>query len=474
MSSPPLFDESRRLAALQSLGVLDTDPERAFDALVALTADLFGCPIAMLSLIDRDRSWIKAKVGVEQTEVPRDTAFCDRTIREPDILTVADATLDPRFADNPFVGMEGGPRFYAGAPIRIDDEDGLAQPIGALCAVDGVPHHPTKRQLDALRHLATLAEALMAARAAARDAVQLAAETRDRERALRRQERMFQQAERLSAVGWWRYSLLDDGIEWSPGVYRIHDVAPGTPVSLQDGLTFYPPASRARVADMLARTIETGEPFEFDADFVTAMGRPRRVRSMGEMELEDGRPVALIGVFQDITERFRLERSLRESASIDPVTRIANRTAFNEALEKRLAAVNGDAPLALVLVDLDHFKQVNDAHGHMAGDEVLRATGERLRAPMLGDGFAARIGGDEFAVIIADPGVIARLDAVMARMIETLKAPIQTGDTLLPVSATVGSALARPGMTARELMHAADGALYDAKRAARGSYRAAA
>jgi len=475
MSNPVPFDESRRLAVLEALGLLDTDPEQEFDALVGLAAEMTGCPTALLTLIDRDRQWIKAKIGSDLVECARDAAFCNHTIRQDGVMLVSDATADARFAQNPLVLGDPHIRFYAGAPIRVFDADGDVQPIGALCVIDGAPRQPIEQELGALTHLATLAEALIAARDATREAVRLAVAAREREAVLKRQERTFQQAERLSLIGSWRYSLEDESVDWSDGVYRIHEVPFGTPVSMQQGLTFYPPASRAIVSAATGKTIETGESFEFEVDFVTAAGRPRRVRSVGELELRDGRPVAIIGVFQDVTDRFRLERSLRESASIDPVTRIANRAALNDELEKRLFRAQRDTtPLALALIDLDKFKQVNDQHGHLAGDEVLRAVGQRLRAPMLRDSFPARLGGDEFALIVTNPKLVADLSGVMARLLDLLKVPVQSPDALLPASATIGSALAVPGMSPRELMHAADTALYEAKRAERGTYRAAA
>lgn len=108
-------DEDRRLNALHALDLLDSEPEKAFDALVVLASSRFECPISLLTLIDRDRQWIKAKSGIDVQQTDRDIAFCDYTIRSDKPLIVNDATSDPRFASNPFV--TGGPkiRFYAGA-----------------------------------------------------------------------------------------------------------------------------------------------------------------------------------------------------------------------------------------------------------------------------------------------------------------------------------------------------------------------
>jgi GAF domain-containing protein len=111
---PP--DEEVRLEVLRRYGILDTPAEKAFDALARIAALICGTPISAVSLIDADRQWFKASVGLDITETPRDQAFCAHTILTPnETLVVADARRDPRFADNPFVTGDPGIRFYAGA-----------------------------------------------------------------------------------------------------------------------------------------------------------------------------------------------------------------------------------------------------------------------------------------------------------------------------------------------------------------------
>jgi diguanylate cyclase len=128
--------EAARLAVLRSCAVLDTPAERSFDDVARLAGSLFGTPIALVSLVDDDRQWFKARVGLEVAETPRCDAFCAWAIAEPDIdvFVVSDATADPRFARNPLVSDEPRIRFYAGAPIRI----GGGYAVGTLCVIDTV------------------------------------------------------------------------------------------------------------------------------------------------------------------------------------------------------------------------------------------------------------------------------------------------------------------------------------------------
>ena len=115
---PDTQDEQARLAALKGYGVLDTPNEAEFDDIVREAARVLGTPIALISLIDADRQWFKAKVGLEASEAPRSISFCTHAIRGPDILVVEDATEDDRFASNPLVTGDPHIRFYAGTPLK--------------------------------------------------------------------------------------------------------------------------------------------------------------------------------------------------------------------------------------------------------------------------------------------------------------------------------------------------------------------
>lgn len=150
MRAPLPADEAERLRVLHELEVLDTAAEADFDDIVTLASRICGVPMSLVSLIDTDRQWIKAKVGTDATETTRDVSFCAHAILGRDLMVVPDARLDSRFADNPGVLTEPGVRFYAGAPLVTTD--GYA--VGTLCVVDITPHRLTLDQLRALRALA--------------------------------------------------------------------------------------------------------------------------------------------------------------------------------------------------------------------------------------------------------------------------------------------------------------------------------
>ena len=133
--APLPANESQRLDALRRLLILDTPPEERFDRLVAFAAQEFQVPTALISLVDANRQWFKACVGLDARETARDVSFCSHALDMPDVLVVPDAALDPRFADNPLVTGPPHIRFYAGAQLRLPD--GLV--VGTLCLIAPTP-----------------------------------------------------------------------------------------------------------------------------------------------------------------------------------------------------------------------------------------------------------------------------------------------------------------------------------------------
>ncbi|MCC6918007.1 MAG: PAS domain S-box protein [Alphaproteobacteria bacterium] len=289
-----------RLAILHSYRILDTAPEPAFDRLAALAADLFDAPMALVSLVDARRQWGKARYGDIPVEIPRDIAFCDHVVRDPEgrTLVVADAAQDPRFAANKLVTGEPGIRFYAGAPLVSPS----GAKLGALCVLDTKPRpHTDERDL---RRLAMLAEAAVSE-----------LELRRVTFAAQENERLLELAESMVNIGSWRFEPATGELQWSDEVYRIHGVSRDSfDLKLDDALAFYHPDDRPLVEAHLKAAVEEKKGYQFQLRFLEPDGRIRHVLSKATVELDgNGQVEAVIGVFQDVTESVETLRAVQRS-----------------------------------------------------------------------------------------------------------------------------------------------------------------
>ena len=172
-------------------------------------------------------------------------------------------------------------------------------------------------------------------------------------------------------------------------------------------------------------------------------------------------------------ERRHTEELLRHAALHDTLTGIANRAQFFLRLEAGTTTVS-EQLLAVLYLDLDGFKNVNDTYGHAAGDQLLRAATDRIAASVRPNDLVARLGGDEFAVLCSAVSTPAEAEAIADRLIEAVAQPIDIGEHRVQVGVSIGIAVARANSTAgTELLDAADAALYEAKRAGKGTWRMA-
>jgi diguanylate cyclase (GGDEF)-like protein/PAS domain S-box-containing protein len=222
------------------------------------------------------------------------------------------------------------------------------------------------------------------------------------------------------------------------------------------------PDDRDRVLAAHARTHKTHEPLSLEYRLASHDGRVVWVRDEGVIVLdEDGEPLYLQGYLLDITPERELQEQLRRQALFDPLTGLANRAFFHEQLDHAISirSENEDST-AVVFIDLDEFKQINDQHGHSVGDEVLSTLGVRLKSVIRAGDSVARLGGDEFAVLLTSVREPAEAAVVAERLLEQITEPIDVAGRQLTLSASVGIAL---GSVGAELLKQADAAMYRAK-----------
>ena len=320
MSSTTDWDESdrreeARLKVLQHYQVLDTPAEAAFDELAKAAASVCGAPMAAVSLIDADRQWFKARVGLAPTETPRDVSFCAHAMHEDDLFVVRDTHQDGRFCDNKLVTGEPHLRFYAGAAIRTAQ----GEPLGALCVLDTSPRPAglTPLQAQILRVLADQVEPQLRLR----DAMRARETTALRQEAaamasLQREARLLTALESAD-VGWWDWNVPADIIIANAELARTYGVDAAVAAqgaSFDVFMSRIHPQDRDWLQDAVADAQRTGEPFREEYRLVRPDGDVRWVAARGRCLMgADGRPARFPGVIVDITDRKRTEERLREA-----------------------------------------------------------------------------------------------------------------------------------------------------------------
>jgi diguanylate cyclase (GGDEF)-like protein/PAS domain S-box-containing protein len=184
-----------------------------------------------------------------------------------------------------------------------------------------------------------------------------------------------------------------------------------------------------------------------------------------------GNTVALLGMYEDISERKNMEEQLREMAHYDVLTGVANRAFFYHLLEQAVAKCRRqDSLLALMYFDIDHFKSINDSFGHDAGDALLKAFAQRVSETVREMDVFARLGGDEFALLLENVSGPRAAEKVAAKLVQAMQAPFQLGDRAVTISTSIGIAYYQPGMPADDLVQRADQAMYNAKHGGRNRF----
>lgn len=282
--------------------------------------------------------------------------------------------------------------------------------------------------------------------------------------------RLCDRAVRLAKLGAWECDLATERLTWTDGIYDLFELPIGAPLRRATIVDLYVDGSRQAMEFMRAETIRTGQSCALDAKVRTYRGEARWMRLWIDVAYEDGRPARLFGAKQNITSEKEAWERLRQMAERDPLTGLANRAVF----DARYHAVVGDVlnhgfVSALALIDLDHFKSINDRLGHAAGDECLRQVATRLQRVFNDATLVARIGGDEFAILLPAPLAPARIRQMLRRACDALCKPIVWNAARIDVGASIGATiLGRPYVRKPSALFAeADAALYAAKAAGR-------
>ena len=278
-------------------------------------------------------------------------------------------------------------------------------------------------------------------------------------------------AQTVAAIGSWHLDLRTGQTQWSDEACRLYGRTPGTRVSYEVFLDTVHPEDREEV-DSAWRAALAGRPFRVEHRVLREAGSIRWVESRGTVQRgPDGRPVKAFGTVYDITERRQASERIQRLAFQDTLTGLPNRTLALDRLQQALVQAERDQHgLALLYVDLDHFKEINDTQGHLIGDQVLAEVAARLSAVVRQRDTLARLGGDEF--VLLGPSDAATASQVAERLLEAVEQPVLVNGVRFTVGMSIGIALyPEDGRTAEDLLKHADTAMYRAKAAGGGTMR---
>ena len=482
--NPIPANEEQRLRSLHGLQILDTLPEEGFDDLTTLAGQIVGVPIALISLVDRDRQWFKSKVGLDIDQTSRSVSFCAHAILGDTIFEVEDATKDTRFSGNPLVTGHPGIRFYAGMPLTSPE----GANVGTLCTIDRVPRKLDEGQRRGLKIIARQVMAQIELRR-----LLIEHKIRDKERAA---------IQELS-------NLLHSCLSLDEA-RRVIARSVETLFHEDSGAVYLANPYDTRLETLVKWGNAEEDSNDVQRDFCWALRRGRPHRATGNSDdvrcahhkypgrpafcvpmMAQGKTIGVMTVVWNDSPRtesraewihwlfatvadilavalagLRLREELRGNSIRDPLTNLFNRGYMEETLERELHRMQRvRLPLGILALDFDNFKQINDTYELGAGDTVLRAFADLLQSKFRQDDLVCRSGADEFLIILptADAKMIQQRAEELRQCAERMQ--ISYRGKPLPATTISGGVAIFPqhGTTGAELIRGADVALKQAK-----------
>ena len=364
-------------------------------------------------------------------------------------------------------------------PLAVSD----AQPWGCLgihrpapvasasatAEILGDPGEPAVWQASEVELVSTVADQLAIAIQQAQTLEQARHDLEERQRA----EARLKEAQRIAHTGNWELRLPHRTLLWSEEMFRIYGLEPhACPLTLEDQLAALEDGDHHQWQYHFAMACVDGQALNLEGSIRRPDGVRRVVQLLGRPQRnEDGKIIGLVGTLTDITERKQIEDRLAYEALHDPLTGIPNRAYFMEQLNTAVQGgrIDPNSAFAVLFIDLDRFKVINDSLGHLVGDQLLIECAHRLGSVVREGDLVARLGGDEFAILINNIANLEEPVAVAQRIHEVLQVPVLLEGREVFISASVGVSSNLTGsVEAVDFLRDADTAMYQAKHNGRG------
>ncbi len=472
MSAPLPENEKARLETLNRYHLIDSAPEQLFDEFTHLAAEICSTPVAFLSIVEANRVSYKSRVGIRSIQTSRKNAFCSWAILGSEMFIVPDASKDARFKDNPLVTARPGVRFYAAAPLITSD--GFA--LGALAVIDRRPRHLTAAQKKALR---TLASGLVSQLELHRKSLELERAVAERQEAIKSlaaSEQRYALVAKSGSDGLWDWNLETNEMHFCPRWkamlgYEESEIG----ARPDEWFSRIHPEDIEQVHETITSHLLGSSPQFFSEHRIRRRdGSYSWMLSRGLAVWDADKHIyRMAGSMTDITEQKQSEQQLLHNANHDVLTGLPNRALFMDRLKRSLArARHSDNYLfAVLFLDLDRFKVVNDSLGHQIGDQLLMGVARRLHTSLRPGDMVARLGGDEFAIVLDHLSHVTDATHAAERIQRDLAAPFNLSGHEVFISASIGIAL---NLTSCEepddVLRNADTAMYRAKDGGRGRF----
>lgn len=496
MLEPPFPEnEEKRLNSLKELNLLDSEPEQSYDSITNLVKAFYEVPIVAISLIDSHRQWFKSIQGLDVCETSRGVSFCGHSILEDDLFIVTDAQDDERFADNPLVAADPNIRYYASTQLRADNGD----KIGTLCLIDRRSRDIPRAKLEYLKYFAELIEIEFLSRRRLYYYLNELTSIQSRYISGESTSNVYDAILKFllrytsSEYGFIGAILKDDDNQPYLKTYAITNIAWNDEIqafyeeNAPEGLEF------RNLDTLFGHTIKTGElvmsndpandplsgglpeghpdlnaylgmPVMGSTGFIAMFGIANRPAGYDQGVIDELIPMT--NVLATIVESSRHQSVIKDMAKTDSLTKIANRNHFEKKLPLILAEhARNKTECAVLMIDLDDFKKINDTLGHDAGDLVLKEFAQRVQSILKPLDLFARFGGDEFAIVLQNEQIPNGIGVVCEHIIQAAQRAYHFEQQQINSSCSIGVACyPYAQINAADLLKCADIALYEAKK----------
>jgi diguanylate cyclase (GGDEF)-like protein len=488
---PPIIpNDEERIARLLNYQILDTLKDPAMDLLTEIAAKICDVPIALISLVDRDRVWFKSAYGISEEETPRKVSLCAHAIEHgEEFFIIPDTLQDHRFKTHPMVTGEPFIRYYAGAPL-VDKDDFV---LGVLCVIDRIPRELDLLQLDMLRKIAATVMCLLESHLVGLKVSRLLQlEKEVYNRLLQSSVDLSLKATTFDEALTLLMNHLDDNLGWLSG--RIRNMQNGGTTGIYYNTKLPNDPELPLIWQRIDSRKHHSSITKAQTEFISAgLSHPEYSYLLVPVKIRNTLVALIELIYPDhrtldkriqdifdiisinlatIAERELITVELQHQATHDALTGVANRDFTLIALETAIRDVDSlDPDSALLYFDIDGFKDVNDNFGHEAGDLLLQEVTQRLLSICRNNDTLGRLSGDEFILVARGINVSNGLIPLLQRIENTLSHSFLIADMEIQISASIGCAvLDRPDTTGIEMLKRAEEAMYLVKQGERQGY----